>query len=126
MLRSLTTFRFIAALMVFLFHQNLFSGYQLGSAGVSFFFILSGFILTYNYQDKLGEHSGNTIRAFYVARLARIYPVHLLTFLISFPLVVLTFHPNGLYMIKLAFMSGINLQKEPTTEKVLHQNGASA
>lgn len=37
MLNSLTSFRFIAALMVFIFHVGYLSHYQLGSAGVQFF-----------------------------------------------------------------------------------------
>ena len=53
MLNSLTSFRFLAALMVFVFHLGLLQQYQLGAAGVSFFFVLSGFILAYNYHSKM-------------------------------------------------------------------------
>ena len=52
MLNSLTSFRFFAVLLVFIFHVGIFSEYQTGYVGVSFFFILSGFILTYNYKLK--------------------------------------------------------------------------
>ena len=53
-----------------------------GFVGVSFFFVLSGFIIAYNYQKKLQE---NTIskRAFWVARIARVYPLHWLTLLLA-------------------------------------------
>jgi peptidoglycan/LPS O-acetylase OafA/YrhL len=46
--------------------------------GVSFFFVLSGFILTYAYQDgfKAGE--------FYLARFARLWPVHAVTLALAF------------------------------------------
>jgi peptidoglycan/LPS O-acetylase OafA/YrhL len=46
-----------------------------GFVGVSFFFILSGFILAYNYLDAQG---GTRVswRDFWVARLARVYPVY--------------------------------------------------
>jgi peptidoglycan/LPS O-acetylase OafA/YrhL len=48
---------------------------------VGFFFLISGFVLAYNYADRprLGK------RAFYIARLSRVYPVYLLTLLLSIP-----------------------------------------
>ncbi|MDQ0194434.1 acyltransferase family protein [Paenibacillus wynnii] len=110
MLRPLTSFRFLAALLVFLFHTGgIFVVYGLGSAGVQFFFVLSGFILAYTYQTKLNVLNKENIRRFYLARFAKIYPVHLLTFLLATPLVLIYFDPEGLYAIKLAIMSGINL-----------------
>lgn len=109
MLNSLTSFRFIAAIMVFIFHLNVLKQYQLGSAGVQFFFVLSGFILAYNYHSKFSELNKISIKKFYKARFAKVYPIHVLTFLISAPIVLLYFNPEGLYFIKLAFMSAINL-----------------
>lgn len=109
MLNSLTSFRFIAALMVFIFHAGLLSQYQLGAAGVSFFFVLSGFILAYNYHAKMQDLSREKIKSFYLARFAKIYPIHILTFLIALPVTLFYFHPDGLYLVKLAFMSVINL-----------------
>lgn len=53
--------------------------------GVSFFFVLSGFILCYAYRDFEGAAS---VRDFYVARIARIWPLHifmLCAFLLSMP-----------------------------------------
>lgn len=75
MLRSLTALRFPAALAVFLYHAPLTRDaailFSTGYAGVGFFFLLSGFILTINYRGTF------SLRRFYAARLARIYPVHL-------------------------------------------------
>ena len=48
----------------------------------AFFCILSGFIIAYNYEEKLLEKT-TTKRTFWVARIARIYPLHLLTLLIA-------------------------------------------
>jgi len=45
-----------------------------GFVGVSFFFVLSGFIIAYNYQEKLLTKT-TTKRTFWVARIARIYPL---------------------------------------------------
>lgn len=85
MIDSLTSLRFIFALMVFASHlcminEVAFSGHILkeGYVGVSFFFILSGFIIAHNYTAKLTNGSCSRKR-FWVARFARIYPLHLLT-----------------------------------------------
>lgn len=87
MIRSLTPFRFFAALLVFMFHIG-FRKYELGYIGVSFFFVLSGFILTYNYHQKFDKLTSKNISSFYVARFAKIYPLHVLTFLMAFPVVL--------------------------------------
>jgi peptidoglycan/LPS O-acetylase OafA/YrhL len=54
--------------------------FSLGYIGVGFFFLLSGFILTYSYRSAFssGLRTG-AVRAFYVARFARIVPLHLVT-----------------------------------------------
>lgn len=109
LLNSLTSFRFIAALMVFVFHTGILSQYQLGAAGVSFFFVLSGFILTYNYHNKINVLNKTNLKKFYIARFAKIYPLHFLTFLIAVPITLIYFNPDGWYLIKLAYMSVINL-----------------
>jgi peptidoglycan/LPS O-acetylase OafA/YrhL len=85
MLDSLTAFRFIAALLVFIFHGGIWSKYQTGYLGVTFFFILSGFILAYNYRGKLDIQHSEGIKVFYAARIAKIFPVHLLTFFFAIP-----------------------------------------
>lgn len=53
-----------------------------GFVGVSFFFVLSGFIIAYNYQEKLKDNKIDK-RTFWVARIARIYPLHWLTLFIA-------------------------------------------
>ncbi len=96
-LLELTSLRAFAALHVVLFH-NLFlmgdatralPGWLLtlvgrGFVSVSFFFILSGFVLAYASCDTVtGFHAER--RSFWVARLARIYPLYLLGFLVDVP-----------------------------------------
>ncbi|MGS0748161.1 acyltransferase family protein [Halpernia sp. GG3] len=96
MIKPLTSLRFFFALMVFTSHlgfvQTHSSLYKWiarnvffeGYLGVSFFFILSGFILTYSYENKILEKE-ISIKKFYVARFARIYPLHLITLLLILP-----------------------------------------
>lgn len=90
-LHSLTGLRFLAALMVFL-HHTLAPGIvtgglasvprtvalaDVGLTGVTFFFVLSGFVLTWAWSDRLPRIS------FYGRRFARVYPLHLLFFVVA-------------------------------------------
>src|SRR5213594_1019209 len=103
-LSSLTGIRFYAALVVYVYHVVLtipgakaLSGSSLFSdtadVGVSFFFILSGFILTYNYADVFrdGISAANYTR-FVWDRLTKIYPVHVLTLLLVLPIAIFSPH----------------------------------
>ena len=81
-IKPLTGLRFIAALLVFIHHipnLKIHTGidFPAGAAGVAFFFVLSGFILTYVYEGKIGSWSD--ARKFWFARWARIWPVHVVT-----------------------------------------------
>lgn len=88
MINTLTSLRFIFAMMVFGAHCYVIDNhfdihfFKEGFVGVSFFFMLSGFIIAYNYQKKFSENK-ITKRTFWVARIARIYPLHWLTLLIA-------------------------------------------
>lgn len=108
-LPSLTGMRFIAAGMVFFFHvsyeglfasghvQHVYSSIvnQAGFSGVSFFFILSGFVLCWSARPS------DTTRAFWRRRFFKIYPNHVLTFAVAALLFVLLTPP--------AFSSGTAL-----------------
>lgn len=93
-LPSLTGLRFFAAALVFLFHaslpevlggfedQGFADGYaqafsRVGFVGVSFFFILSGFVLAWSVRPK------DTLRAFYRRRLLKIYPNHIVMWAVA-------------------------------------------
>ena len=104
-LDALTGLRFIAALAVFVHHvSGNFSiphfEYQSGNQAVSFFFVLSGFILTYVYSDRL--RWGNVIK-FYFTRWARIWPLHLVCLLLflAFPGSLNQFRGDPEYVSKL-------------------------
>ncbi|MEV7572531.1 acyltransferase [Pseudarthrobacter sp. NPDC089323] len=80
-LASLTGLRFFAALAVVMYHLHLYftpiaenlNLFAYGYTGVSFFFILSGFVLSWSHRDDASPGT------FYWHRIARIWPLHLLT-----------------------------------------------
>lgn len=86
MIKPLTSLRFFFALMVFFSHvpfpynHVIYRILSNGSVGVSFFFILSGFILSYNYQKKISENYNQ--KKFWIDRFLRIYPLHLFVLLL--------------------------------------------
>ena len=94
-LASLTGLRFVAALGIVFFHfgSPLLAGapawadrLQLGGhAWVSLFYVLSGFVLAWANPNPMGRAER---RAFYAARLARLYPAYLLAFVLSAPFVM--------------------------------------
>jgi peptidoglycan/LPS O-acetylase OafA/YrhL len=89
-LPALTGLRFLAAMAVVISHfmersvvprqQAIFDLLDGGRTAVSLFFVLSGFVLAFNYP-RLRDAAGR--RRFYVARVARIYPVVLLSIAFS-------------------------------------------
>ncbi len=97
-LDACTGLRFFAALSVVGYHfycapcepsapvflERLF---EAGFTTVSLFFVLSGFILAYNYLGERGGFMG-TAWDFYRARFARIYPIYLLALVVDIPLFI--------------------------------------
>lgn len=80
---ALTGLRWIAALLVILRHNppspdsRLYPVFSNGHSGVTLFFVLSGFVLSVNYFDKFSTMSFGTLKEFYAARFARIYPLYI-------------------------------------------------
>jgi peptidoglycan/LPS O-acetylase OafA/YrhL len=90
---QLTFTRFIAAILIVLFHfgQNTSLStnpiINLATAGVSYFFLLSGFILSsvyYKNTENLNK------KQYYLKRFVRIYPVYILALLILISFIFLT------------------------------------
>ncbi len=87
-IRSLTRVRFFAALWVVIFHwraswavniDNYTGFFEAGRLGVDIFFVLSGFVLAHVYFPRVRAGTFDYAR-FLVARLARIYPLHVFMF----------------------------------------------
>jgi peptidoglycan/LPS O-acetylase OafA/YrhL len=88
--------RFIAALLVIVDHTELFKSYlgfptlwansysaYLGAFGVSIFFVLSGFLITYLLLEEQQE-APIRIRHFYLRRILRIWPLYYLILVLGF------------------------------------------
>lgn len=82
-LESLTSLRWWAAFGIFVSHVNIFLPipgthglFGLGVSGVTFFFVLSGFVLTWTATDQ------DTAGWFYARRFARIWPLLLVAVLV--------------------------------------------
>src|SRR5574337_816257 len=83
--------RFFAAILVLVDHTELFRSYigfdtfwadnfssHLGALGVTIFFVLSGFLITYLLLCERKEFNTINIRDFYLRRILRIWPLYYL------------------------------------------------
>ena len=61
MIAPLTSIRLIFILMIFLFHCHVPYSENMGCYGVSFFFILSGFVLSLSYKQKVLSNDFNLL-----------------------------------------------------------------
>jgi peptidoglycan/LPS O-acetylase OafA/YrhL len=105
-IKALTGLRIIAAVWVVLFHfrpmlSDASAGFRdalapvlnCGAQGVDLFFILSGFVLTWNYLDRMGRSwSARATLHFLWLRLARVWPVYLVTLHLAALWVIFTLH----------------------------------
>lgn len=90
-LNSLTSLRVIGMILVFTVHGSfeiVFKSYDLGLAylegvgtsgqtAVSFFFVLSGFVLTWTWREK------DTARTFWRRRVVRVFPNHVVALVLT-------------------------------------------
>ena len=81
----LDAMRFVAALTVMLVHYELIMGHFVlygtaSTSALSWFFVLSGFILSYTYPAVQGPAA---YKRYYLHRVIRIFPVYLLAVLVS-------------------------------------------
>jgi peptidoglycan/LPS O-acetylase OafA/YrhL len=91
-LAALTSVRFLAALRVALYHFVAWDdktfwwrGLMATPVSVSYFFVSSGFLLAYNYSERVDRGEMNYGR-FFLGRCARILPVYFLGLLAALPL----------------------------------------
>ena len=95
---GLNGLRFFAALAVVITHIELIKGqmyftnlwdtnkliFELGGLGVVFFFVLSGFLITYLLLEEKSVSGRVSVKKFYVRRILRIWPLYYLIIVIGF------------------------------------------
>lgn len=115
---ALTGVRALAVYLVYLHHTNPFSEKRYGSflhhlinefhIGVSIFFVLSGFLITFRYYD--GSFKKEWFKRYVQNRIARVYPMYFL--LTSLAFIFLFFqnkqgdHPLLVYVMNISFLRG--------------------
>src|SRR3984957_18456120 len=92
-LKALTGLRCFAAINIVLFHFSnpqwfgfLAPVVNAGFASVSFFILLSGFVMAYNYDGVPRAGKRAPVR-FWKARFPRLYPIYLLSLLLSWRMI---------------------------------------
>jgi len=146
--KNLDSLRFIAALMVYLQHgvsgsyeylqindtllKKFLNTISNGETGVSIFFVLSGFLITYLLITEYELKSKISLRNFYIRRLLRIWPLYFMvvsfTFLVYPLLKSLIGMNNPLgsnFLYHLTFLSNfdvINIEKNCAGNAAMSQN----
>ena len=104
-LNGLTGLRTFAAINIVFFHFSnpkwfgpLAPVVNAGYASVSFFILLSGFVLAYNYAGRARDGALNK-GPFWEARFTRLYPIYLLSLLLSWRMVPVEYaaHSHGMF-----------------------------
>jgi peptidoglycan/LPS O-acetylase OafA/YrhL len=109
-IKALSGLRIVAAVWVVLFHfrpwlevsapgfrSALAPVINCGAQGVDLFFMLSGFVLTWNYLDRMGDSfSAKATLHFLWLRLARVWPVYLVTLHLALAWIIFTLYVGHL------------------------------
>ena len=125
-IKALTGLRIVAAVWVVLFHfrpmlsdispdlrENLSPILNCGAQGVDLFFILSGFVLAWNYLDRMGRSwSTREMLHFLWLRLARVYPVYLVTLHLAALLVILSLHVGHVPLPEVSSLTAISYVRQ--------------
>lgn len=82
--------RFLLSSLVIFYHLS--GSIFIGTMAVYCFFMLSGYWVTYTYEEKYLK-STNPVKVFYLSRILRIFPVYLLVAVLSF-ITMLLYHPT--------------------------------
>ena len=112
--------RFIAALSVIITHIELLKGvfsfksywknplvFNIGGLGVYFFFVLSGFLITYILLVEKEKFKTIKIKEFYLRRILRIWPLYYLIIIIGF-FVLPHFPQIHIYYLQNSFVENFN------------------
>jgi peptidoglycan/LPS O-acetylase OafA/YrhL len=108
-IKALTGLRFIAALFVCMAHilpkfwlATPIDIARLSAEGMTLFFVLSGFVIHYNYSHSISTNKGLGLYNFFVARFARLYPLFIIGFFAEYYL-QRGFHFNSSFWYSIPF-----------------------
>lgn len=122
MIKNLQALRFIFILLIVISHLPKESFSFGGEGGVAFFFMLSGFVLSYAYGNRILERQFDR-KKFFLKQLCKLYPLHLLTFVL---LVILNARIGHCYHWTKLLANALLLQSWiPSNEFYFVANGAS-
>lgn len=123
---ALTGIRFLAGVMNFLHHFNIFQVKHFGIAirkfvyefhiGLTIFFVLSGFLISYRYAERIPK-SLSQLREYFINRFARVFPIYfILTTIVFIPFVCnSSFFENIVaYILNITFVKGFFLDFKNT------------
>lgn len=130
---SLQTVRALAFIGIFLSHCGYSILARLGPMGVSFFIILSGFLMTLSYYgtDRIQKVSVKDNLLYACNKLKKLYPLHIVMMVAVLPLLIWenVHNPEHLFAIKTVIKAGIDallLQSFFPTEGVYYSwNGVA-
>lgn len=99
MIKSIQSIRFYIILSIFITHlyflanipyiSDIYTKYLgNGALGVTFFFILSGFVMRLGYGDKFQNISLNNYISFMKKRISKIYPIYIISTIIMFTFIL--------------------------------------
>lgn len=106
----LDSFRGLCAIFVAVFHMTFVASFteltffRSSSVFVEFFFVLSGFVMSYGYMTK----KNLSFKNFFIKRTFRIYPLHIFMFSIFIALELVLFY---------LYQNGLNIKGEPFSGK---------
>jgi len=96
--------RAIAVTSVILFHANFISG---GFLGVDIFFVISGYLISYQIINEIKQHGKFSFLNFYKRRAKRILPVLFVVKLITLALGMIFFNPSNLIDLSYSAISSL-------------------
>jgi peptidoglycan/LPS O-acetylase OafA/YrhL len=125
-IKALSGLRIVAAVWVVLFHfrpllkqaspplsDALAPILDCGAQGVDLFFILSGFVLTWNYLERMGPAwSTRATLHFLWLRLARVWPVYLVTMHLAVAWIIFTLNVGDFPSAEAATLTGPNYLRQ--------------
>jgi peptidoglycan/LPS O-acetylase OafA/YrhL len=93
-----------------------------GAQGVDLFFILSGFVLAWNYLDRMGDSwSTRATLRFLWLRLARVWPVYLVTMHLAAAFVIFTLHVGHVPAENVAELNAVSYVRQLTLVQLWFQ-----